>query len=45
MAAEGSSSAKVFEVDELLKNLKLSEAKKDGVVLARAERANLPEVK
>ena len=45
MAAESSKKTKVFEVDELLKNLKLSEAERDGVFLAKAERGDLPEVK
>ena len=45
MAAETSKPARVFEVDELLKNLNLSEKEKEGVFLAKADRVNLPEVK
>lgn len=41
----GQKKAISFDVDELLKNLKLSEAEQDGVVLAKADRAKLPEVK
>jgi hypothetical protein len=37
--------ARFFEVDELLGNLKLSEEEKEGVVLAKADRGSLPEVK
>ena len=45
MAAGSSRPVRVFEVDDLLKNLKLSDKEKDGVFLPRAERVNLPEVK
>ncbi|KAM0837413.1 hypothetical protein ACQ4PT_061663 [Festuca glaucescens] len=45
MAAETSKKERVFEVDELLKNLNLSEAEMDGVVLAKADRGSLLEVK
>jgi hypothetical protein len=49
MAAESSSRGKSAEdgddVEKLLKTLSLSEAEKDGVVLASAERTKLPEVK
>ena len=40
----GASKAEM-EVDELLKKLQLSEEEKDGVVLAKADRDNLPVVK
>ncbi|XP_051220993.1 uncharacterized protein [Lolium perenne] len=45
MEAEGSKKARVYEVDELLKNLKLSEAEREGVFLAKEDRESLPEVK
>ena len=32
-------------MDELLRNLQLSEKEKEGVFLAKADRVNLPEVK
>ncbi|CAO2169894.1 unnamed protein product [Urochloa humidicola] len=45
----GASTAKVkkgeVDVDELLKKLRLSDAEREGVVLAKEERGSLPEVK
>jgi hypothetical protein len=45
MAAESPGTPRAFEVVELLRNLKLSEAERDGVFLAREEKSKLPEVK
>jgi len=48
MAAESSKAGEKraeMEVDELLKMLQLSEEEKDGVVLAKEDRENLPAVK
>jgi hypothetical protein len=42
MAAGSSKAARVFEVDELLNNLKLSE---EGMLLAKEEMGSLPVVK
>jgi hypothetical protein len=40
-----SKAARVFEVDELLNNLKLSEEENEGVFLAKEEMGSLPVVK
>jgi hypothetical protein len=45
IAAETSRTTGVVEVDELLKHLKLSDAERDGVFLAKADRGDLPKVK
>jgi hypothetical protein len=45
MTAGTSRTTWVVEVDELLKHMKLSDAERDGVFLAKADRGDLPKVK
>jgi hypothetical protein len=45
MSAGSSKVARVFEADELLNNLKLSEEEKEGLFLAKEKMGSLPMVK